>query len=71
MPKSPSTAIYQLYQRVKPGISGLWQVSGRNDTGYEERVALDAHYVRNWSVWLDIVILARTVASVIFCRGAF
>jgi len=63
--------IYQLYQRVKPGISGLWQVSGRNDTGYEERVALDAHYVRNWSVWLDIVILARTVASVIFCRGAF
>ena len=63
--------VYKLYQRVTPGISGLWQVSGRSNTTYEERVALDAYYVRNWSVWLDIVILARTVASVIFRGGAF
>ncbi len=63
--------VYELYQRVTPGISGLWQVSGRSGTSYEERVAMDAYYVRNWSVWLDLVILARTVSSVIFRRGAF
>ena len=63
--------VYKLYQRVTPGISGLWQVSGRSNTTYEERVALDAYYVRNWSVWLDLVILARTVGGVIFRRGAF
>jgi lipopolysaccharide/colanic/teichoic acid biosynthesis glycosyltransferase len=40
----------KLYREVTPGMSGLWQVSGRNDTGYEERVALDAHFVCNWSV---------------------
>jgi Undecaprenyl-phosphate galactose phosphotransferase WbaP len=62
--------VYELYQRVKPGISGLWQVNGRSDMSYEERVATDAYYVRNWSVWLDLVILARTVGSIIFSRGA-
>lgn len=63
--------VYELYKRVTPGISGLWQVSGRNETSYEERVTMDAYYVRNWSVWLDLVILARTLGSVIFSRGAF
>lgn len=62
--------VYGLYWRVRPGISGFWQVSGRSDTSYEERVAMDAYYVRNWSVWLDLVILARTVASVLRRRGA-
>ena len=62
---------YELYQRVTPGITGLWQVSGRNDIGYEERVSLDVYYVRNWSMWLDFVILARTVGSVLSNRGAF
>ncbi len=62
--------VYELYKRVTPGISGFWQVSGRSDTSYEERVSLDAYYVRNWSVWLDLVILARTVSSVLFRRGA-
>jgi Undecaprenyl-phosphate galactose phosphotransferase WbaP len=62
--------MYELYKRVTPGISGLWQVSGRSDTSYDYRVALDAYYVRNWSVWLDLVILARTVGSVISRRGA-
>jgi lipopolysaccharide/colanic/teichoic acid biosynthesis glycosyltransferase len=60
-----------LYYRVKGGITGLWQVSGRNDTSYEERVALDVYYIRNWSVWLDLFIMARTVAAVVFRRGAY
>lgn len=62
---------YALYQKVRPGLSGLWQVSGRNDTTYTERVALDCYYVRNWSVWLDLVILARTVRVVLLGRGAY
>ncbi len=62
--------VYALYTRVRPGITGLWQVSGRSDTGYEERVAMVAYYVRNWSVWLDLIILARTLGSVISSRGA-
>ena len=56
--------------RVRPGITGLWQVSGRNSTTFEGRVQLDAYYVRNWSVWLDLVILARTLESVVFGKGA-
>ena len=63
-------AVYELYQRIRPGISGFWQVSGRSNTSYAERVKLDAYYVHNWSVWLDLVILVRTVGSVIFGRGA-
>ena len=48
--------IYRLYCRVRPGITGLWQVSGRSLTTYEERVQLDAFYVRNWSPWMDVFI---------------
>jgi Undecaprenyl-phosphate galactose phosphotransferase WbaP len=62
---------YPLYQRVRPGITGLWQVSGRNNTTYEERVGLDAYYVRNWSPWLDLWILARTVKTVVLREGAY
>ena len=58
-------------QRVPPGISGLWQVTGRNSVIFRERVQLDVYYVRNWSVWLDLVILARTIAAVILRRGAY
>jgi lipopolysaccharide/colanic/teichoic acid biosynthesis glycosyltransferase len=57
--------------RVPPGITGPWQVAGRNQASFDERVRLDTYYVRNWSVWLDLVILARTVGSVFFSRGAF
>lgn len=57
--------------RVPPGISGLWQVSGRSDTTLEERVELDVYYVRNWSVWLDVIILARTMKTALFGRGAY
>jgi len=60
-----------LYLKVKPGMTGLWQVSGRSETSYEERVELDAYYVRNWSIWLDLYILARTIWVVLFSCGAY
>lgn len=59
------------YLMVKPGITGMWQVSGRSDTTYEERVQMDSWYVRNWSVWLDIMLLWRTVKSVVCRKGAY
>lgn len=62
---------YELYTQVRPGITGLWQVSGRNDVSYERRVQLDTYYIRNWSPWLDLYILARTVAAVAMARGAY
>jgi len=62
---------YTLYTKVKPGITGLWQVSGRNNISYEERVNLDAYYVRNWSVWLDFYILLRTIWVVLRGDGAY
>ena len=62
---------YALYTRVKPGITGLWQVSGRNDVDYARRVQLDEHYVYNWSVWLDIYIIIRTVPALLTGRGAY
>ena len=62
---------YGLYTMVKPGITGLWQVSGRNNTTYEERVQLDAYYVRNWSPWMDIYLLLRTIRIVLFTKGAY
>ena len=62
---------YDLYSRVRPGITGLWQVSGRNDTTYAERIAFDEYYVRNWSIWLDSYILARTAKAVLFADGAY
>jgi lipopolysaccharide/colanic/teichoic acid biosynthesis glycosyltransferase len=61
---------YDLLSRVKPGISGLWQVSGRSDTSYERRVLLDTYYIMNWSPWLDYFIALKTVKEVLFCRGA-
>jgi len=56
---------------VRPGITGLWQVSGRSDVTYEERVRLDMYYIRNWSIWLDLQLLFRTVPAVIKKRGAY
>jgi Undecaprenyl-phosphate galactose phosphotransferase WbaP len=63
--------IFEEYLRVRPGLTGLWQVSGRNNLTYEERVRLDHYYVSNWSVWFDIWILARTVPIVLCGRGAY
>jgi Undecaprenyl-phosphate galactose phosphotransferase WbaP len=62
---------YELYRKVKPGITGLWQVSGRNNTTYDERVELDTYYVHNWSIWLDFYILACTVKVVLLGEGAY
>ena len=56
---------------VKPGLTGLWQVSGRNNTSYEDRVRLDSYYVRNWSLWLDFYILLRTVRTVLLREGSY
>lgn len=56
---------------VPPGITGVWQVSGRSDTTYEERVQMDSWYVHNWSVWIDIVYLVRTVGAVLKRKGAY
>ncbi|MGE0461419.1 MAG: sugar transferase [Vicinamibacterales bacterium] len=57
---------------VKPGITGLWQVSGRSNLSYDERVSLDMYYIRNYSVWLDLQILfVQTVPAVLFGRGAY
>jgi lipopolysaccharide/colanic/teichoic acid biosynthesis glycosyltransferase len=57
--------------RVPPGITGPWQVSGRNQSSFGERVQMDAHYVRDWSIWLDLVLLARTAKTVLLGRGAY
>jgi lipopolysaccharide/colanic/teichoic acid biosynthesis glycosyltransferase len=62
---------YSMYRRVTPGLSGLWQISGRSKTTYAERVELDTYYVRNWSVWLDIHVLMRTVWIVLRRDGAY
>ena len=61
---------YEIRKRVKPGITGLWQVSGRNDTEYSYRVILDSYYIVNWSIWLDYYIFFKTVLIVLLRKGA-
>ena len=56
---------------VHPGITGLWQVSGRSDVTYEERVQMDMYYIRNWTIWLDLQILVQTLPAVLKGRGAY
>lgn len=62
---------FTLYRKVRPGITGLWQVSGRNHLSFAERVKLDRYVIQNWSVWLDLYILARTAGVVLTARGAY
>ncbi|MDB5642337.1 MAG: sugar transferase, partial [Hyphomicrobiales bacterium] len=62
---------FEDYSRARPGLTGYWQVSGRNDTGYDERVELDRHYVTNWSFTRDIGILFQTIPAVIKARGVY
>ena len=62
---------FSLYCRVTPGLTGLWQVSGRSELSQSDRVRLDSYYVRNWSPWLDLHILARTARVVLTGQGAY
>jgi Undecaprenyl-phosphate galactose phosphotransferase WbaP len=62
---------FDLYGRVRPGITGLWQVSGRNNTTYSDRVRLDEYYVKNWSLWLDVHVLCKTLPAVWSANGAY
>jgi len=59
------------YYLVRPGITGMWQVSGRSELDYQERVQLDSWYVRNWSLWIDITLLVKTVGVVLKRKGAY
>ncbi len=63
--------VYLDYSEVKPGITGLWQISGRNLTTYEQRVWFDNYYVTNWSLWMDLWIMARTIPVVLRGYGAY
>ena len=56
---------------VKPGLTGLWQVSGRSDLSWEESVRLDLYYVENWSLTMDLSIMIRTIGAVVAGRGAY
>ena len=56
--------------RVRPGLTGLWQVSGRNEILFDERLLLDEHYVKNWSLWMDAAIGLRTLRVVVRGKGA-
>ena len=62
---------FEIYKQVLPGITGLWQISGRNDLPYHDRVKLDVYYIQNWSIWLDIHILMHTILSTLQARGAY
>jgi lipopolysaccharide/colanic/teichoic acid biosynthesis glycosyltransferase len=60
-----------LYSQVLPGLTGLWQVSGRNDTTYRERVELDCRYIRAWTAMVDLRVLVKTVRVVLGGHGAY
>jgi lipopolysaccharide/colanic/teichoic acid biosynthesis glycosyltransferase len=60
-----------LYSQIKPGLTGLWQVSGRNDVNYRRRVELDTEYIRNWTPFSDLSVVFRTFAVVIKGKGAY
>jgi len=62
---------FETYTYVQSGLTGLWQVSGRSETSYQQRVDFDRFYVQNWSVWLDFCILFRTIGTVLSRAGAF
>jgi len=61
----------EIYTHTRPGMTGLWQVSGRSEIKYEDRVRLDYFYVLNWSMWLDIVIIIKTFKAIFSTKGAY
>ena len=62
---------FQDYIQVAPGITGLWQVSGRSDISFAKRAELDMEYIQRWSMWLDILLLVRTIKIVVWHHGAY
>jgi undecaprenyl-phosphate galactose phosphotransferase len=62
---------FQYFCSTKPGITGLWQISGRSNIDYDERIRLDKWYIRNWSIWQDIVILVKSIPIVLRKTGAY
>jgi lipopolysaccharide/colanic/teichoic acid biosynthesis glycosyltransferase len=56
---------------VRPGLTGLWQVSGRGDLDFEDRIKLDMYYIRNWSIWLDFRIILKTLTVLVSKEGAY
>ena len=62
---------YEKIVKSKPGITGMWQTHGRSETDFEERLILDEYYYRNWSLWLDIVIIIKTIKNVVGRKGAY
>jgi Undecaprenyl-phosphate galactose phosphotransferase WbaP len=62
---------YTLFSRVRPGMTGLWQISGRSDTGYDERVRLDVKYIMEWSLFLDLYIFIKTIGAITKKTGAY
>ena len=64
-------AVIHQYLKVRPGLTGSWQVSGRSDASYARRVQMDADYVRNWSFGRDLIILIKTVPAVLTSRGSY
>jgi lipopolysaccharide/colanic/teichoic acid biosynthesis glycosyltransferase len=74
-PLPEEVALYDVRQRrrleVKPGMTGIWQVNGRSDLGFEEMITMDLYYVQNWSLLLDCKLLLRTVAAVLRRHGAY
>ncbi|MBI3537897.1 MAG: undecaprenyl-phosphate glucose phosphotransferase [Chloroflexi bacterium] len=77
-PRPPMMQEVEQYQdwhkrrlEVSPGITGLWQVSGRSELTFDEMVMLDIYYIENWSLWLDLQILLKTIPTVLFARGAY
>ena len=61
---------YELRCKVKPGITGPWQVAGRSNVGFKEMVQHDINYIQNWSLWLDLMVLVKTIPAVLRGRGA-
>jgi lipopolysaccharide/colanic/teichoic acid biosynthesis glycosyltransferase len=77
-PRPPLVDEYERYEQdthrrllVRPGMTGLWQVSGRSDLPWSEAVRLDLYYVDNWSMVIDLVIMIKTVKAVLFSKGAY
>ena len=74
-PLASEVTEYESWQRkrleVKPGMTGLWQVSGRSDLTFDEMCLLDIYYIENWSLWLDMRMILRTIPLFFLGKGAY